>query len=82
MKEKAIQPLISDLPKVWTPVEFLSWDDARKELAEIEREFKIIYDLPKIGEQKVSEYLHHAIEGLRRRTIALHERCNQILSKK
>lgn len=83
MKEgKRIEPLISDLPKTWSPAQFLSWDQARKELAAIERQFKIIHDLPKIGEIKPGEYLHDALVGLRVRTVALHEQCNLILAKK
>lgn len=81
-KEKAIQPLISDLPKVWVPVESLSWDKAREELARIELQFKMIHDMPKLGDQKPVEYMHDALEGLRGRTIALHDRCNEILSRK
>lgn len=75
---KAIQPLVSKIPPVLAPVQYLSREQCTAEGDRIRKQFVVLHDLPKMDGKKPDEYMHETLELLRQRCVALHWRLIQL----
>lgn len=70
----SIEPLVSKLSPVLSPVEYLTDEQCIAEVARISKQFVVLHNLPKVDGIKADVYMRETFELLRQRCVALHWR--------